>query len=678
MRHPHKRLGTVSVRPALVGALPLAGLLALTGALMPAGALPGPTAAPRAAAQPDSLEPTPQTDDSVPARKVTMLGATPLEAGAPGANETWGMGEEGGEGGGSSPILVRYTQKGGWILGPGLMDASGQPLAGFKLDRPQSFSGAPSPLAGQMTADGAGVIVGAVPVEGGGTREVVLVRNPGGAFQETQPVPIAGPSALLKEGESLFGSRRAPLIASLDEAGGHAGALIAPVTETGSVEDGVLHWDGEHWKREPIEIPAKSSEGFRVLAIGASSPSNAWLLARLSSKSSYPAGAVALFRRLPSEGGTNWSWKPVALESSSGDKEAHPLTVPVLPSGAEPLIVGGSGDPPTVQSQLLTVSSEGVWIDGERSDARASSTIFFKPEGEDGGRVSGSWCKLPEDAPAGTSPCEHGLPEALPIGPSRSIAWANSSTPFGERVISGLPDGVSLRLEGEEFKEVLALGGGEAPADPGGAYGAAFSSSREGWLGASSLPVHLTLNPLASRLTPWPVPFSHPLVAITPQPGAPVGSLSSEALAVGGLGQVARFKPGEGWLPESLFGPGERTETPQLRAVAWPTPSRAYAVGDLGQMWLWRGETGLWEPDPGDPAELPRKSARRRLRPRQSGSRIRRRLRVACCCATARPGRRKPPCRHRCQGASFTSIAFAGSEAIVAYRKLPNPSGKPV
>ncbi len=115
---------------------------------------------------------------------------------------------------------------------------------------------------------------------------------------------------------------------------------------------------------------------------------------------------------------------------------------------------------------------------------------------------------------------------------------------------------------------------------PGAQRGAAFTNPREGWLGADGMPVHLTLQPVLSRLTPWPVPFRHALLAIAPQPGAPVGALSSEALAVGDYGAVARFKPGEGWLPESLFGPGERVEHPRLRAVAWPTPNRAYAVGD--------------------------------------------------------------------------------------------------
>ena len=654
-------------------------LLVLAGALALAieGGLPGAGAPARAAAQPASSEPTPQTDDSVPAHNVTMIGATPLEAGAPGADETWGMGEEGE--GGASPVLVRYTQQGGWSLGPGLQDASGQPLHGFKPDRPQSFGGgAPSPLAGQMTADGAGVLVGGIPREGGGVRQAVLARNPGGAFQETQPIPAegeelkAGEVPLLKNGEALFGAKRAPLLAPLDEGGGKAGALLVPVTETGSVEDGVLHWDGERWARESIEIPAKSKEDFRVLAIGASSPANAWLLAQLSSKSSYPAGAEALFRRLPSKGGASWSWKPVALEAGAGDAEAHPLTVPVLPSGTAPFTVGNGGEPPTVQSQLLTVTSEGVWIDGERSDARASSTIFFKPEGEAGGRVSASWCKLPEGAPIGTPACQHELPEALPTGPSRSIAWANPATPFGERVITGLPDGVSLRLDGESFTRVLALGGGEAPADPGGAYGAAFSNPREGWLGAPSLPVHLTLNPVASRLTPWPVPFSHPLVAIAPAPGAPVGSLASEALAVGDLGQVARYKPGEGWLPESLFGAGERLQTPQLRAIAWPTLTRAYAVGDLGQMWLWRGETGLWERDPATPLNFRGNLLGVAFDPTNPA----RGYAVGSGGVLLRYGKtwtQETALPTQVQGASFTSIAFAGSEAIVVYRKLPNP-----
>ena len=334
-----------------------------------------------------------------------------------------------------------------------------------------------------------------------------------------------------------------------------------------------------------------------MLALDASSPGDAWLLGQLASSGPYPSGAVALFRRVEEAG--VYVWKPVALKAGGGDGEAHPLLVPVGNGETAPFSVPGAGSSPAVAQQLLTVTGEGVWIDGERMDtsgADAAVTIFFRPEGEAGGSPQASWC------PAGPAPaCTYQLPRALPLGtPIRSIAWAGGG-PFGERVITGLSGGVSLRLDGTSFSEVLSLGGGAGPAlDPGSGFGAAFSSPDEGWLGGL-LPIHLTSAPSSSQLRPWPVPFRRNLQAITAQPGAPVASLGSEALVVGELGAVGRYKPGLGWVPESLFGPGERIERPNLRAVAWPTPTRAYAVGDEGQMWLWRGETGLWERDPATP-----------------------------------------------------------------------------
>ncbi len=639
-------------------------------ALLLAGVLPGPAASTPAAAQPASGEVTAQTDASVPAAGVTMIGATPEEPGAPGRYETWGVGRRG-EG---KPALVRYYlhpapsggEEGSWTLGPELP-------AGFDpLDE--------NPLEGEMTAGGAGVLAGTIE-----KRQVLLVRNPGGAFAATAPVPVEGETLqkgeepLLKTDEALYGSKRAPLIAALQEEGGVAGALLAPVdTAPGAgVEDQVLHWDGTRWTREPIEIPAKSKEEFRVLAIGASEPKNAWLLAQLASGSSYPAGALALFRRVREGEGeqAKWVWKPVTAAGKA--EEAEPLTVPVQGGESKPFTVAGTGEAPTVTAQLLTVTSAGVWIDGERGDikqgivqAPASTTLFFRPEGgEVAGRVQASWCWLPPSAPVGTRPCDYPLPESLPTTYSRSFAWSSPGQEFGTRVIAGLPEGVSLRLEGNAFTRVLSLGEG------GGQRGAAFSSATEGWLGVESgLPTHLTEQPAASRLTPWPVPFRHPLLAIAPQPGAPVGSLASEALAVGAQGAVARYKPGQGWLPESLYGPGERPETNvQLRAVAWPTPSRAYAVGDEGQMWLWRKEIGLWEKDPATPLNFrgnllgvafdPNNSARGYAVGTTSVGEGGVLLRYG---KTWTEETALPP---QAQGAAFTAIAFAGSEALVTYQK---------
>jgi hypothetical protein len=658
------RAGATS-RRRLRWTLSVTATVAVALALGLAGGLPGQGNAPRAAAASGVGEPTPQADGSVPVPRVTLIGSSPLEA--PG--ETWGVGQVEGAGAGSAAV-VRYTSEAGWSLGPALQDASGAPLAGFKLDNPGGP--APSTLAGQMTPAGSGVLVGSVPAAANpeepctpGARQLVLVREPGGAFKETAPLPIEGEAALAP-GEDLFCPHRAPLVAPLDEPGGHTGALIVPVKEGGKVDNGVLHWDGSAWTREAIQIPSASAGDFHVLAIAASSRENAWLLAQLSSESStYPVGAVALFRRRVVGGSA--SWVPVALAAGAGDEEAHPLT-----ADERPFTVSGTGSPPTVQSQLLTVTGDGVWIDGERTDVHASTTMFFKPEGDGGGRVVATWCTLPGGAPAGTPGCQESLPEDLPTGPSRSIGWANPSTPkgLGERVITGFPGGVSLRLDGTSFTRVLALGGGER--EVGATYGAAFSNPREGWLGQERLPVHLTLSPVASRLASWPVSFRHTLVAVAPAPGAAVGSLSSEALAVGDEGEVARYEPGKGWMPESLIGAGGRIAKPRLRGVAWPTPNRAFAVGNEGQMWLWRGETGLWETDPA----IPYNFRGNLLGIAFDQSNPARGYAVGSGGVLLGHGKTwsQEALPAQASGADFTSIAFAGSQAIVSYRRRPNPS----
>jgi hypothetical protein len=231
-----------------VGALAAAAL-----ALVLTGTLPGAGGTPRAAARAGAGEPFVYTDDSVPAKEVTMIGATADEAGG-GTYETWGVGRVG-----SAPALVRYAAGSGWSLGPGLQDEAGEPLTGFELDEPGaalSSSAGPSTLAGQMTADGAGVLAGEVA-----KKQVLLVRepnNPANPFRETKPVP----EAVMEPGDQLFGFERAPLIAPLDEAGGHAGALVVPVEELRSgFEEDVLHWSdatGE-WTREKIELPSGTS-----------------------------------------------------------------------------------------------------------------------------------------------------------------------------------------------------------------------------------------------------------------------------------------------------------------------------------------------------------------------------------------------------------------------------------
>ncbi len=624
-----------------------------------------------AAASGATGEPSVQTDDSVPAREVTMLGSSPNES----AGETWGIGQVGAQ---AQPTwsMVRYAQAGGWSLDAPFENAAGRPLQGFEPASLLSSAGQSYELAGRTSAGGTGVVVGTAATEGGeGTRQVVLARAPGGGFKEA-PLTSEGAESVLKAGEVLFTERRAPLIAALDggEGSSSGGVLVVPIASSASgAETSVLHWDGSAWTREQIEVPAASQEegGFRVLSIAGTTPSNAWLLAELSSQSN----SVALFRRQGT--GSEAKWVPVA--PSNGGAPGEALRVPVSgPPGEVGFTVAGVGEPPAAKAQILTVTDEGVWIDGLRTDSQAPVTMFFKPEGNGlQGGVKASWC---QDA---SLPCTYGLPQALPTGPSRSFAWANpgNSSGYGDRVITGLPEGVSLKLTGNTFTRVLALGGSEAPNDVGATHGAAFSSPQEGWLGNETLPVHLTSSPAPNRMEPYPVPFRYALTAVAPQPGVPLGALTSQALAVGDQGEVARYIPGQGWLPESLLGAAGHIVKPRLRGVAWPVQGRAYAVGELGQMWLWRGETGLWEPDPAAPINFRGNLLAIAFDPASSS----RGYAVGQQGVLLRYGKswtQEPFCGEagapeapRClptqvSGASFSSVAFAGPEALVAYRKL--------
>lgn len=655
-------IGSRHRRRALAALALAAGVPALV--LGVASLRPGGT--PRALGLTAAAEVTPQTDAAIPAHEAVMLGSSPEEA----PDETWGIGKVGALGQ-STWAIVRYTSESGWTLASPMLDGAGAALSGF--------APAESQLAGSISANGSGALLGSVP---GATepREVLLVRDPGQAFTETSS------EAPLEKGEHLFDPDKhlEPMVAALEE-GGSAGALVVPVS-SGSAQEvtSVLHWsDSTHtWTSEPIEIPKASREakGFEALAIAASY-GDAWLLAKLQGESS----SLALFRR---EAGAHGAvWQPVS--PSPGEPAGAALQVPLAKGKSTPMIAEGAGGQPLTVSAKKEgggVRVQGVWIDGTRSDTLTPVTMFFKPEAADGGTVLASWCAQVASAEPCTDTLSEKLPTgltealSLPNGPSRSFAWADFSEPFGQRVVTGLNEGVSLRLEGEEFKRVLALGSSEA-SSVGANHGAAFSEPTEGWLGSERLPVHLTLSPEEDLLQSYPVPFRHPLLAIAPQPGAPVGALTSEAIAVGEDGEVARYASGVGWQPESLLNVAGVRQTPQLRAVAWPTPSRIYAVGTAGQMWLWRAETDLWEKDPATPVNFrgdllgiafDPEDTSRGYAVGQGGVLLRygKTWTQEPTCAAGVP---QPCLPAEVEGvsftdASFTSVAFAGSEAIVAYR----------
>ena len=577
-----------------------------------------------------------------------FLGTSPLEA--PG--EAWALAKGG-------PKVVRYTDAGGWETLPGPFGPGEQPIAGLEF--------ASGTLAGRTTPAG-GV---AVAAQVGFNAQTLIVRDPGGNLHETPE-----PGELLHSGEeSLFSEEEGSngvLLVPVEEPGGETGVFDVPAVESGTRQEAVLDFDGTEWSREPIcvgfepgpECTTPSGTGFRVLAIDASGPEDAWLLAKKGGE------GLELFEREAGGGPGGeavWRQRRLGPPGSLGSLFAQAAPEFPQPSPEPPLAVGVAA---RTAGQPLTVTPDGAWVDakltanGESSDA----TVYYDAaEGE----LTASWCDL--EAAAGL--CRFGLGSELPAGGGRSFAWppdGEAGDPYGKRAITGLGEGAILDLEGTGFTRV-ALAGGNA----GAAEGAALDASDEGWLGANP-PIHLTRSPEPDRLASWPVPFRRPLTAIAPQPGAPVAGLGSEALAVGSEGEVARHLPGQGWIAESLLtGSGARAK-PNLRAVAWPEPERAFAVGDGAAMWVWQRVTGLWQPDPAAPPNLVRANFTAIAFDPSNPNRGYAVGKQGLLLAYGRQWKQEQLPAEVDPEANFTSVAFAGSEAIATYKMPFDRNGTPV
>jgi hypothetical protein len=509
-----------------------------------------------------------------------LFGASPNEA--PG--EVWGVGEAPGE----ESHIVRYTTASGWEAVPDPVDPEGRTVAIPAEAIPLRAA------AGRTTPAGGVVAAATLPGPTGEPSQDLIIRDPGGPLRAIPAPTEAIPpelEPLLHENEQLFvGPPNVEIkLAAVEEPDGSTGAFVVPDPGSGSYS-GVLHYDGKEWHREKICFSALPSctappNGFGVVAIETGGPGQEWMLARVNGLRS--AGeAIVLLKREEGE------WHKQTLGGALGSvyKSREPV------KGTTTIAVREKGQP-------LTVTSNGIWVDANvtAEGQSFSSTIYYDiGEGDvHRGEVTGSWCEPPETMaePARSELCRFPLPSELASGEGRSFAWPGTGAEgdFGTRAITGVGQGAMLIFEHGEFRREPLSGNG------GSAAGAALMSPEEGWLGPS---YRLTREPVPSGLQPWPVPFRRPLLAVAPQPGAAVGSLSSQALAVGAAGEVARYLPGLGWQAESLLtGSGARA-TPNLRGVAWPTPNFAYAVGDEGAMWMWRASTGLWEPDPGSPPNL--------------------------------------------------------------------------
>jgi hypothetical protein len=599
----------------------------------------------------------------VPASQFEVIGSSEGEA----AGEAWAQGSIGavpvnlgGTSVSGAEVLLRYSNAApGWQVVP-VDDASGNPIQ-FTWQ------------ASEVTHGGGIVLTGT-----DGTNESVVTRDPGGAFSLAPPPPTGADG--LHAGESLYPNSNIPAVAAIDESG-RVGALIAPDSEDAPAP-GVLHYLSGTWTREPLcaEFAAakcKPPKGqLTVDAVAASAPGNAWLIATVNSGSG-PKAPLLFQRQSAGPGAPVWI-------------EVHPQSW-MFGAGAPPQ--AGETASPIGTGPVLTASGQGVWVDMQirGSGQGGDASVFVSPAAT--GALAGSWC-----FPVTLCPGAGSLGAALPASYG-SFAWPGSGpTDPGPRVVSGLANAALLERSDGDAGFSYETTSGDAPGAPGGGGtfgpggetltttatqqegGAALATPTEGWLGSALTPphetpkvVHLTASLAGSALTVWPVPFGSPLLAVTGAPGAAPASATAQTLAVGVGGEIARYAPGQGWAPEFLYNSAGVRQTPTLRGVAWPEPGRAYAVGDNGAMWLWRAETGLWEPDPAKPLNFHGNLNSVAFSPNDPslGYAV---GKQGVLLAYGKTWTQQAVPDAVAQ-AHFTSITFAGSEALVAYRMLTAGGG---
>ena len=624
-------------RPAL---LVIAALLFATVVVLARG--PGAGAAGTAPAGPLHFVP----ELGLPATEVVAFGASPDEEGAP----TWAYGRIGSVPPSGAPRqspgveltqtsrygLLRHTDEGGW-------EALTMPGTETEGAFPKELGA----LAGEATPAGSVALI---------TSAGIMLRNPGSESVELLPeVPEkVGTVELRDAGESLPptapGGNPTPY-AVVDEMDGHgerrAGLFVAPYNDGQDAQlgAGILHYDGDPtsqgqgWSREKLELPEKETAQPLAIGCGPSRKSEPGVEPVKDSPEDSPENCWALARVTPSGGETSLALFRRAIGSSASE---HRLPWrPVKVTGG---LLGAQGSPPSElvalgpKAQMLTVTSQGVWVDfkietgkeinKEKVQVGASELVEpVEPQttsGEGGkptqgakpaeeeASVAGTWCEEHENLPTA---CDHHISEHSFLPKAyRSFAWpAESTSGFGERIITG-PYRDLLKLSegegGDEFAVTPGPGGSEGTVPGGGAFlspsegliadGAKTSEGRDG--GGQAPVFEMTDKAAESKVASEPTPFKHPLLAVATAPGGDPGSAQTEAFAVGVESEIARFTPGAGWrqapveLGPVVLGSTEGFSSPTLRGVAWPVAAQAWAVGDDGAIWEWTAASEAWRP----------------------------------------------------------------------------------
>ncbi len=549
-------------------------------------------------------------------RQTTIMGAA--TAGAPG--ETWAFRQLPL---GTPPLLDAAGTLG---FGPIVNAAAPVPQLVFATRRPtrpasgrrrrlrSTRKGAPyrgpqpNVATARVTARGGGALVGRDSARPTGKQAVVLVRDAGdGSRFRVLPDAAGWACAGRRDDRPRRGRRPCP------DRGLRRGARrrrrLAPRSSCRSSarrsRSAIAHWDGRAWSREPIELPTTPAPvRFTVVALAAGDADDAYLLATTEADR---GDGILLFARVDDARGVRWEPRDL------GARAARFAVATTTADGIEQ-VATLAGD----AQQPLTATADGVWIDGTMRLSGGLQRDFTLSWSKSAGAVSGSWCDA--TGPDGGALCDRSL--GFRFGRRagyRSFAFARRRLRPPRRHHPA----VARRRRHQQRRQLGRLRRRRLPAQrrrrlrllpPGGRL--PRRPTEAGWKGPSrSAPT--APEPPAARGRPAGV------AALTAaggrdRPGGARGSLASAALAVGASKAPSRAsRRATGWKREYLLTSTGAVTAAPLRGVAWPEAGRAYAVGDLGAMWLWRKETGLWERDAAAPDRLRRRTCwgSRSLRP---------------------------------------------------------------
>ena len=232
---------------------------------------------------------------------------------------------------------------------------------------------------------------------------LVLVRNPGGSFQEA-PVPEGGEGWPRRTAVRPEHRRRSLRRSRKEKA---AGAFVVPSTSaiegarccTGTARAGTRGRSKRRPRRRKFEVLAISASSLRRLA------------ARAHGRPWRAAFAVPAQDQRQRAG-----WAPVVRS-------------PAAKPGAAIEFAGETLDEPGGdQAQLLTVTSSGGLARCAAARARAPASLFFTPKAKRRGSFTGGWCEVPASSSrrhrtGEQNANEHPLPEPLRPTTRCSFAW---------------------------------------------------------------------------------------------------------------------------------------------------------------------------------------------------------------------------------------------------------------